>query len=132
MWCFHRVFRERNVPWLSHPGLSAAERKYSVGEREAFACLWACEHWHIYLYGRKFILRTDHQALTTVLSPTGTGHKPLRLHRWADRLYQYDFTPVYRPGSQNVADFLSRSVSGPTEESFDEPEVIQLLTSPFD
>ena len=33
--------------------------------------------------------------------------------------------------SQNVADFLSRSVSGLTEESFDEPEVIQ-LTSPFD
>ena len=70
----------------------------------------------------------DQQALITLLSPTGTGHKPLRLHREADR----HFTPVYRPGSQNVADFLSRSVSGPTEEFFDEPEVLQLLTSPFD
>ena len=120
---------ERPVAFASR-ALSAAERKYSEGrERHLLAC---CEHWHIYLYGRKFILGTDHQALTTILSPNGTGHKPLKLHRWVDRLYQYDFTPVYRPGSQNVADFLSRSVSGPTEESFDEPEVIQLLTSPFD
>ena len=66
---------ERPVAFASR-ALSAAERKYSVGEREALACLWVCEHWHIYLYGRNFILRTDHQALTTLLSPTGTGHKP--------------------------------------------------------
>ena len=31
-----------------------------------------------------------------------------------------------------MAEFLSRIVSGPTEESFDESEVIQILTSPLD
>ena len=89
--------------------LSEAEKKYAVGEREALACMWACERWHIYLSGRKFILRTDHQALTALLSANSSGHRQLRLYRWADRLYRYDFTVEYRPGRYNqVAGLLSR------------------------
>ncbi len=76
---------ERPIAFASR-ALSTAEQKYSVGEREALACIWACERWHMYLYGRSFTLRTDHQALTTLMSSAGTGHRPLRLHRWADRL----------------------------------------------
>ena len=53
---------ERLVAFASR-ALLENERKYSVGEREALACIWACERWHTYLYGRLFILRTDHQAL---------------------------------------------------------------------
>uniref|UniRef100_A0A674D150 ribonuclease H n=1 Tax=Salmo trutta TaxID=8032 RepID=A0A674D150_SALTR len=79
---------ERPVAFASR-ALSPTEQRYSVGEREALACVWACERWHLYLYGRLFTLRTDHQSLTTLLSASGTGHKPLRLHRWADRLRQY-------------------------------------------
>jgi len=45
---------------------------------------------------------TDHQALKTLLTAGGTGHRPLRLHRWADRLFQYTFSVVCRPGKQNV------------------------------
>ena len=48
--------------------LSEAERNYSVGEKEALACVWACEKWFQYIWGRHFILRTDHQSLTTLLS----------------------------------------------------------------
>ena len=60
------------------------------------------------MYDRRFVLRTDHQALTTLLSITGSGQRPLRLHRWADRLHRYNFSVQYRPGKQNqVADFLS-------------------------
>lgn len=61
--------------------LTTAERKYSVGEREALACLWACERWHNYLWGRRFTLQTDHQALVTLLATRGTGHRPLRITR---------------------------------------------------
>ncbi|XP_003731307.2 uncharacterized protein K02A2.6-like [Strongylocentrotus purpuratus] len=90
--------------------LSDTERKYSTGEREALACIYACEHWHMYLYGRKFTLRTDHQALTTLLSTSGSGHRPLRIYRWSDRLHQYDFKVEYLAGSRNrVADMLSRT-----------------------
>ncbi|XP_030838443.1 uncharacterized protein K02A2.6-like [Strongylocentrotus purpuratus] len=90
--------------------LSDTERKYSTGEREALACIYACKHWHMYLYGRKFTLRTDHQALTTLLSTSGSGHRPLRIYRWSDRLHQYDFKVEYLAGSRNrVADMLSRT-----------------------
>ena len=40
--------------------LSETERLYSTGACEALACIYACEHWHIYLYGRKITLCTDH------------------------------------------------------------------------
>lgn len=100
---------ERPVAFASRV-LSPAERKYSASEREALACLWACERWHFYLYGRRFTLVTDHQALKTLLTAGGSGHRPLRLHRWSDRLFQYTFDVLYRPGRENhVADWLSRS-----------------------
>ena len=100
---------ERPVAFASRT-LSETERKYSTGEREALACIFACEHWHIYLFGRKFTLRTDHQALTTLLATSGSGHKPLRIYRWSDRLHQYNFDVEYLAGSRNqVADMLSRT-----------------------
>ena len=46
---------ERPVAFASR-ALLEHERKYSVGEREALACIWACERWHTYMYGRPFIL----------------------------------------------------------------------------
>ena len=71
--------------------LTLMAQRYSVGEREVLACIWACERLHIYLYGHVFTLRTNHQALTTVLSTSGTSHKPLRLYRWSERLNQNNF-----------------------------------------
>jgi hypothetical protein len=58
---------ERPIAFASRV-LSPAERKYSASEREALACLWACERWHFFLYGRRFTLITDHQALKTLLT----------------------------------------------------------------
>jgi hypothetical protein len=102
---------ERPVAFASRV-LSPTERNYSASEREALACIWASEKWHFYLYGRKFTLQTDHQALQTLLLAPGTGHKPLRLHRWADRLSQYNFDVRYTSGPKiAVADCLSRMVS---------------------
>ncbi|KAJ8356569.1 hypothetical protein SKAU_G00193630 [Synaphobranchus kaupii] len=83
---------ERPIAFASR-ALSPAEQKYSVGEREALVCVWACERWHMYVYGRPFTLRTDHQALTALLATSGTGHRSLRIHRWSERLQQYNFTP---------------------------------------
>ena len=111
---------ERPVAFASR-ALSVAEQGYSASEREALACIWACEHWHYYLYGRKFLLRTDHSALVTLLSGGNKGRKPMRLLRWSERLQQYNFDIVYRSGKENsVPDVLSRFVrseSSPTDGS---------------
>ncbi|XP_075739522.1 uncharacterized protein LOC142784984 [Rhipicephalus microplus] len=89
--------------------LTNAERKYSASEREALACVWACEKWHVYLWGRPFTLQTNHQALVALLSNSGTGRRPFRTARWAERLLRYNYTVEYRKGSENkVADALSR------------------------
>ena len=108
---------ERPVAFASRT-LTSTERAYSVSEREALACIWACERWHWYLYGRQFTLRTDHSALTALLAGGSKGRKPMRLLRWADRLNEYQFSVVYRPGVDNVvADLLSRSEVKPPGET---------------
>ena len=91
--------------------------------------MWACERWHFYLYGRRFTLVTDHQALRTLLTAGGRGHRPLRLHRWCDRLYQYTFDVQYKPGRENcVADCLSRSYN---EESSTSPPAVDVDDEQF-
>lgn len=106
-----------------------------MGEREGLACIWACERWHLYLYGRSFTLRMDHQALTTLLSASGTGHRPLKLHRWSDRLRWHNFDLQFTPGRDIVvAVLLSRSVSSPVSHvSIDwvEKDIIQMLHTPL-
>ncbi len=40
------------------------EKAYSVIEREGFAIVWGVRKFKTYLYGREFVLQTDHQPLT--------------------------------------------------------------------
>ncbi|KAJ8359122.1 hypothetical protein SKAU_G00156470 [Synaphobranchus kaupii] len=95
--------------------------------------LWASERWHLYLYGRHF----THQALATLLSASGSSHKPLRLYRWGERLRQYDYGLKYTPGRDNVVtDRLSRSINAPTliaspGSDDTEPELILMLHAPL-
>ena len=99
---------EETVAFASR-SLTDAEKKYSIVEKEALACVWAAEKWRVWLWGRKFLLRTDHQALTTLLTTKGNNRAGLRIARWSARLMEFDYDVQYRPGSQNnVADCLSR------------------------
>lgn len=104
----HSDTHERIVAFAAHT-LSAAERKYSTTEKEALACVWAVERWRTYVWGHRFTLRTDHQALTTLLNTKGMNRAGMRIARWSARLMCFQYDMQYRPGSQNVmADCLSR------------------------
>ena len=86
--------------------LTDTEQKYSQTEREALALVWACERFHMYVYGQEFDLITDHKPLQAIYGPRS---KPsARIERWILRLQPNNYNVVYIPGSKNVADPLSR------------------------
>lgn len=53
--------------------------------------------------GRHFVLRTDHQAFTTLLSAKGSGRQSMRKARWVTRLLRFNYTVEYVPGLQNYS-----------------------------
>ncbi|XP_033118411.1 uncharacterized protein K02A2.6-like [Anneissia japonica] len=61
--------------------LSQAERNYSVGEKEALACVCACEKWHVYLWEQKenVVLEDDYDAVCQVLVDTVSKSIPLHV-----------------------------------------------------
>ena len=71
--------------------LSKPEKNYCATRKELLAIVRAVEHFHKYLYGREFLIRTDHAALTWLLqmkNPEG------QVARWLERLQQYHFKIV--------------------------------------
>jgi len=91
--------------------LSFAEAKYSQLEREGLAIIFAIKKFHKYLWGRKFLLVTDHQPLKYIFSPIKNIPvlSAVRLQRWAIILASYQYEIEYKK-CQDIgsADGLSR------------------------
>ena len=82
-------------------------RRYSIIEKECLAIIWSLQKFEIYLYGREFILETDHQALTFIDQAKINNN---RVMRWSLFLQNYRFRILAIKGQDNViADYLSRS-----------------------
>jgi len=64
--------------------------------------------------GQRFLIQTDHQALSSIYSTTDSSG---RLMRWRLRLSEYTFDMVFKPGaSHHLPDFLSRASTVASQE----------------
>ena len=104
--------------------LTSTQRGYSQIQKEALAIIFALNKFHQFLYGRTFILVTDHQPLIALFGPTKAtpALAANRLARWALMLSQYNYSIEYRKTlDHGNADALSRLPAGP-DAKFDEEE----------
>ena len=86
--------------------LNKAEQNYSTIERECLAIIWAVSKFDLYLFGKPFVIQTDHRPLT-YMNKTKCINK--RVMHWALTLQEYCFTIEAVSGRDNHGpDFLSR------------------------
>ncbi|GFX71021.1 transposon Tf2-6 polyprotein [Trichonephila clavipes] len=87
--------------------LSAAERNYTVTERECLAVVWALNKFRTYLGSLPIKVITHHAALTHLTTGKNLSN---RMIRWALKLAEFSIEWEHRSGTQNtIADVLSRN-----------------------
>jgi hypothetical protein len=97
---------ERPISYTSRQ-MNKAEQNYSASEAEILAVTWGTRRFRCYLYGKRFIQRTDHAALKYLHTFADNNS---RLLRWSLRLSEFNFEVEHRPGTQiRHADALGRA-----------------------
>ncbi|CAB0007785.1 unnamed protein product, partial [Nesidiocoris tenuis] len=123
---FHRLpdNSERPIAFASRT-LKNAEQHYSAIDKETLGIIFALTKFRQFLYGRQFVLRTDHKPLIYLLSQNKEVPKLAanRLTRWALTLSSFDYTIEHQPGVNNSpADALSRLPLPTTERALEEED----------
>lgn len=90
--------------------LNKHEIFYSQIEKEAASIIFGVKKFFQYLYGKKFLLCTDHKPLLCIFGskrglPVFAAN---RLQRWAHILSAFDYDIQYVSSANNCADYLSR------------------------
>jgi hypothetical protein len=123
---------ERPIAYASRSP-SPAERNYSSIDKEAIAIIWGIKHFNVYLYGRQFVIVTDHQPLISIFNPTKATSVTMaaRMQRYAVFLSGYTYTIRYKSTKlHRNADGLSRfplpSTDTTNSTTVDEAHVFQL------
>ena len=115
---------ETKVIGYASKSFSPAEVRYCTTRRELAAVMYGLHQYRHLLLGYPFVLRTDHAALTYLRrTPEPVGQSA----RYLDKLAEYDFELVHRPGAQHQnADALSRR---PCEREVETPPCNQCRTT---
>ena len=74
------------------------ERNYSAIEKECLAIVWSLQVFHVYLFGRKFTIETDHQSLSWLEKMNNSNQ---HLTRWGLAAQPYCFEIHHHRGSLN-------------------------------
>lgn len=108
--------------------MSDTGRRCSQTEKEALALVWACERFHVYIYGSEVELLTGHKPLECIYSPK--LKVCARIERWVLRRQPYIFKILYIPKPKNIADVLSllikENVTEPTAKSSETEDMLSL------
>ncbi|PIK35807.1 Retrovirus-related Pol polyprotein from transposon [Apostichopus japonicus] len=97
--------QERVTAYFSRT-LSIPERRYCTTRKELLAIVASVKHFHHYLFGRRFTIRTDHGALRWLTSFKWTEGQ---VARWLEVLNTYDYEIQHRAGRlHGNADAISR------------------------
>ena len=124
---FRAVLHQGGGP-IAYFSKTIAPRHASLAayERELIGLVHAVRHWRPYLWGRAFVVKTDHYSLKFLLDQRLAT---IPQHHWVGKLLGFDFMVGYKPGRQNiVADALSRrdapagqalAISGPSFDLFE-------------
>jgi len=113
---------ERPIAYSSRQ-MNKAEQAYSASESEILALVWATKFFRCYLHGKKFLVRTDHSALSYLRK--FSDHNS-RLMRWSLKLSELDFVVEHKPESKiSHVDALSRHVGAVMQEdSLDKERIL--------
>ena len=110
------------VAFFSRP-VAPRHRALAAYERELIGLVQAVRHWRPYLWGRRFVVKTDHYSLKYLLDQRLAT---IPQHHWVGKLLGFDFSVEYRSGATNVVvDALSR-------RDTDEGEVLAISAPRFD
>ena len=116
------------VAFYSH-ALNRAQANYCVTRKELLAMVSSVRHFHPYLHGQRFTVRTDHAALKWLFKdPEG------QVARWLETLQGYDFVVEHWSGAlHGNADAMSRCPCGVCKncDTLDALELQSLLTNPI-
>ena len=77
---------EKVIAYFSR-SLNRTQRQYCTTRRELLAVVKSLAHFHPYLYGRNFVVRTDHSSLRWLVN---FKYAEGQLARWLQKIQQYD------------------------------------------